>query len=266
MSVIHSDIFPCPVAEHELITVTIDLREPKRSPTLKSFREIRNYSPNILCDLLMEESYRLNQILATDDIDRQVSIFTETFNKCINECAPVVTREIKRPFVKWISEELRKLMQERNSVLKVDRNNTNLRDKYKSLKKKVRNLLHKTKNEYYNKEIQDDKGDSAATWKILRESIPAPQRKMCATVDAEETDDKADAFNRLFANVGKETFMKSQLELQKDQPECITTNENYNDNLCNFRPQPTDSSTIILAIKHLKNSNSYGCDGISLRF
>lgn len=41
-SVIHSDIFPCPVADHELITVTIDLKKPKRSPTLKSFREMRN--------------------------------------------------------------------------------------------------------------------------------------------------------------------------------------------------------------------------------
>lgn len=165
-SVIHSDIFPCPVADHELITVTLDLKTPKRSPTLKSFREMRNYSSNILCDLLMEESYKLNQILATDNIDRQVSMFTETFNKCINECAPVVTREIKRPFVKWINEDLRKLMQERNSVLKclkVDRSNTNLRNKYKNLKKKVKNLLHKTKNEYYNKELHDNKGDSAAT-------------------------------------------------------------------------------------------------------
>lgn len=77
----------------------------------------------------------------------------------------------------------------------------------------------------------------------------APERNICATVDAEEAKDQADAFNRFFANVGKETFMKSQLELHKDQPECLTTNENNSDNLCNFRPQPTDSSTIILTIK-----------------
>ena len=33
-----------------------------------------------------------------------------------------------------------------------------------------------------------------------------------------------------------------------------------------FQPQPTDSDTIILIIKHLKNTSSCGSDNISLRF
>ena len=35
-SIIHSDVIPCPVADHELITVTVNLRKPRRVPIFKT--------------------------------------------------------------------------------------------------------------------------------------------------------------------------------------------------------------------------------------
>ena len=45
-------------------------------------------------------------------------------------------------------------------------------------------------------------------------------------------------------------------------PHSITDADNEN----LFRPKPIDASTVILTIKHLKDTNSYGSDGIPLRF
>ena len=139
-SVMHSDSIPCYIGDHELITLTINLKKPKRQPCVKTFRQLTNYSPDTFCTLLRGEAHNLDTILATDNVDTQVQVFNEIFNKCLDACAPLVTKEIKRPFAPWITDNLKVLMQERNNVqqdLKIDSNSLFLRDKHKSFKKQV---------------------------------------------------------------------------------------------------------------------------------
>ena len=119
-------------------SVTIDLKKPKRQPCVKTFRQLTNYSPDTFCSLLMGEAHNFNKIFATDDVDTQVHVFNDIFIKCLDACSPIVTKEIKRSFAPWITDNLKALMQERNNVrkdLRCDSNNLFLRDRYKSLKK-----------------------------------------------------------------------------------------------------------------------------------
>lgn len=103
------------MADHELVNVTVNLQKPKRSPIVKTFRDLSSYSPNTLCSLLSQHRLSsLNQIFVTDNTNIQVNIFTEIFNKYINECAPLVTREIRKPFAPWINEHLRALIHEKH--------------------------------------------------------------------------------------------------------------------------------------------------------
>ena len=87
------------------------------------------------------------------------------------------------------------------------------------------------------------------------------------TGDEEELKSKVNVFNNFFANVGKHTFEKSQHNLSDQtrtaQPNTVSANAPVGSM---FRPQPTDSNNIILIIKHLRNTSSYGSDGIPLRF
>ena len=268
-SVIFSDSVPCPVADHELITATINLRKPKRQPVVKTFRDLSCYSPDTLCNLLKLEEHNFNNIFMTDDANAQATIFTDVFNECLSVCAPLVTRELKRPFAPWIDENLKALMRERNSIqnqLKNDRNNEQLRETYKTLKKHVKTLLHKSKSEYHNKKLDENKGNTAATWNILRQLIP--KTKNCSLVEANKVEAKtmADNFNNFFTNVGKVTYERSQQQtvdiedfsqanLGGSLPTCPT-----------FRPQPVDTATVVLVIKHMKNTSSCGSDGIPLRY
>ena len=96
-SVINSDTTPCPVGDHELISVTTDLRKPKRQPTVKTFRLLKHYSPEKLCNLLLSKRCSLERIFKTDNVDIQVQLFTEHFINCTDICAPMVTKEIRRP-------------------------------------------------------------------------------------------------------------------------------------------------------------------------
>ena len=75
-----------------------------------------------------------------------------------------------------------------------------------------------------------------------------------------------DEFNKHFATIGENTFKKSQKSpvdpnlLMNNQPPLPTNDVNK------FRPQPIDIDTLILIIKNLNATNSYGSDGIPFRF
>lgn len=266
-SVIHSDTIPCPVADHELITATVNLNKPKRQPTVKTFRDLRCYTPGVLCNLLMNERHNLTNVFKTDDVERQITIFTDTFNKCVNDCAPMVTREVKRPFAPWIDINLKTLMQERNNVqmhLKNDRSNEQLRETYKTLKKQVKTLLTKQKAEYHNKKFEENKGNSAAMWDVLRQLVPGTKRNSSLT-NNDDTNSKAEDFNNFFTNVGKNMFEKSQLQMS-NSGDIPLPNPDIPELTVMFRPQPTDANTVILEVKHMKNSSSCGSDGIPLRY
>ena len=78
---LYHDVVACPVADHDLITVSLDIAKPKRQPKIKTFRQQKNYSPDTLCQLLTAEGQMLNEIYNTDNVDTQVQIFNEVFFK-----------------------------------------------------------------------------------------------------------------------------------------------------------------------------------------
>ena len=76
---------------------------------------------------------------------------------------------------------------------------------------------------------------------------------------------KAEEFNKYFAEVGETAFNKSQEQIYQN----INLNNNQvplSNSTANFRPQPIDINSLILVIKHLKPTNSYGSDGMPFRF
>ena len=102
--IVQSDVTPSPIADHEMVSTLINIRKPKKEVEVRTYRCRKNYSPNIFCNLLLNEITTLNAILATDDINEQVDIFTVTFNSCLDECSPVITKELSRPFAPWIDQ------------------------------------------------------------------------------------------------------------------------------------------------------------------
>ncbi len=75
--------------------------------------------------------------------------------------------------------------------------------------------------------------------------------------------DKAEELNELFANVGKRTYERTQSQLShKNLDQGRSRHNAVHEHL--IQPEPVDTNTIILTLKHLKKINSVGSDGISL--
>ena len=128
--VLYSDVIPSPIADHELLSLSINIKKPKREKEIRTFRCLTHYSPDTLCSLLLNRAEDLNTMLNTDDVNIQVETFTEIFKTCLDNCAPVVTKEVSRPSAPWINEQVKQLIKNRNDLqnrLKKDKSNLILR-------------------------------------------------------------------------------------------------------------------------------------------
>ena len=267
--VLHHDVIACPIADHDLLTLTLDIAKPKRLPITKTFRDMKNYSPELFCNLLLSESKSLDNIHTTDNVNTQVEIFNSVFLKCLDFCAPLVTKELKRPFTPWFNEELRTLIQQKNNALKAwkkDSSNVNLENFYKNLKCHVRRSIHYFKSDHYNRKLENNKGNTKMIWKTVKELIPNNKSSKLPDTcnNKESTMQTANLFNKFFANVGKNTFETSHLSNSSRLPS--TDSVVYTDPNCLFRPKPIDWQTLTLTIAHMNNSDACGSDGIPLRF
>ena len=208
-------VVPNLVSDHDLIGIKINITKPRRQPLIKTFRQLTNYNKNILNNLIMSEYHSFNKILDTDNVNHQVYIFNENFIKCLDVCAPFVTKEIKRPYAPWFTDELRDAIRKKNAIhndLKRDRANIFLMEQYRNVKKQVKSLIQSTKKDYYLKELTNSKNNPTDKWNIIKEIIPNP--KNCSDdyvfLDKEA---KAGEFNTFFANIGKNTFELTQKSL-----------------------------------------------------
>ncbi len=93
--VIHKDVIPNIIADHNLITVIVNIIKPKRKTVMKTYRHLGAYSNDALCNAFLTETPTLNKILLTDDADNQVNILTSVISNCLDQCAPLVTKENK---------------------------------------------------------------------------------------------------------------------------------------------------------------------------
>ena len=195
--IVHSDVVPETIADHDLISIQIDIKKPKRQSIRKTFRCLKEYNQDYFCDTLLNETTTLNYILNTDNINTQVEIFTNAFNKCLNVCAPILTKEIRRPPNPWITNDIKQVIKLRNKLqkdLKADRYNVTLQEQYKNEKKKVKTLLIKAKKDYYHEKFLSYRGDMKNTWKTVKTIIPNDKSSSKNTV----CESRADEFNEFF--------------------------------------------------------------------
>ncbi len=148
--------------------------------------------------------------------------------------------------------------------LKRDRLNTDLQDQYRHESNRVKALIQDAEQNYYKKEFYNCKGNTSAAWRLIRNMVPS--KKSTSNGYGHGNDlEKAEKLNDLFVTIGKQTFEK----MQNYQNHISVNQETLHHHIVHehlFRPEPVDANTVILTIKHLKNTISVGSDGISLTY
>ncbi len=119
--------------------------------------------------------YLIDQNMRTDDVNQQISIFNNSFIKCLDKCAPYVTKEITKPYPPWLNDDLRQAKRKRDEArnnLKRDRINPLCYISTLIRRKKVNSCITATKKEYYSQNLQGCKDDTSATRNIIKKIAP----------------------------------------------------------------------------------------------
>lgn len=106
-------------------------------------------------------------------------------------------------------------------------------------------------------------------WNTLRQLVSSNKNKTCPLLLEDDIiiSVEVNRFHRCFTNVGKEFFEKSHQYLSNHDNELeLNACDTINLTCDMFRPQPTDSQTIIPTMKQLENSFAHGFDGILTHF
>ena len=262
------DVVPLVIADHDLVSIVINVCKPRKQAVTRTTRNFKYYDKDILCSLLCDNIHFMYNIFLTDDVDKQVCIFNDVFINCLDMCAPITTKVVRRRPIPWMNDDIREAMKSRNDLqkqFKLDLDNSLLREQYKAAKDSVKVIMRNAKTEYYHDRLKECKGNTSSTWKVIEEIIPNKKSKdKCHNFD--NPCDKAEEFNKFFSSVGESTFKRSQEELSKED-EYVIDSPHFNVNVNTaFRPEPVDTDTVILTIKNLKTTSSAGSDGITLQF
>lgn len=265
------DVIPSPVADHEMITINLDIKKPKCTPIIRFFRTLANYSQNTLCNLLLDKTCTLNTILDTDNVSIQASIVTNVLRSSLDTCAPLVTRQLTRPPAPWLTDDIRSVMKERDELqknLKLNRYRNSLQNQYKTKKIQVRNSIANGKKQLSRSRLNDNKGNISGTWNVVKQMLPDSRSNSCQ-IDDEDLSKRAEDLNNFFANVGRVTYQKTQEGLNENTANIDIQGGSQNtviDVKNDFKPTPVDCETVILTVKELSDSSSYGSDEIPVRF
>ena len=232
----------------------------------------------------------------TDDVNVQSVIFQKYFLEALDTVTPIVTKKLTRPPRSWITPELDQEMNHlRNmqAALKVETgisstNGTDSadllqegcrtpREEYVSQRSRVRKLMATSKKETRLAELATAKNNPKQTWNILGNIVPHKQPKKSSSY--KNPDKMAETFNDFFANVGKHTYDEVKGERcklpsgtnetsERNEPTRHTSPSSKNQRPAPeiWSPKPASREEIVSAIYSLKNTNSYGCDGITLQY
>ncbi len=236
-TIIHKNVIPSTIADHDQITATINITKPKRLPVTRTSRYLGAYSKDSLCNALLTAEPALTSIPLTDDGDAQVDILTSVFTSCLDHCAPVVTTIVNKSFAPWLNDEIRSAMATRNNLqsrLKQDRRNAALQEQKKKYKRnRVSSMLRNAEQALYHEQFHNCKGNTAATWKIIRNMVPNNNnnnnnKKLASNNNIENELEQAEKSNERFVNVGKLAFDRTQNELNIVHPHRVSLQQNLN--------------------------------------
>ena len=128
------------ISDHNLISLTLKLKKPKKRPTYISTRSYKNYDPLKFADDLAHVPFHMINFF--DDFDDKVHAYNCLFTDVLNIHAPVKLRKIRTRPNPYITPEIKHLM------------NTGTRDLWRKKAIKTMDKLHWNAYRFFRQEVK----------------------------------------------------------------------------------------------------------------
>ena len=186
------------------------------------------------------------------------------FLNCVNNHLPFrkrSKRELKFALKPWITNSMKKSINERSRLYRISRinhpNQSHRKTKYNRYKKRLEKVLFAAENAYYSNKIDEYQNQSKALWRTINEITKRKKKtktvlgKLCLEngTFTENSKEIANVLNTYFVNVGP--------KLAEKLPQSRKSFESYlaNSPVGSFHINPTNSDEVLRIINDFSSSN-----------
>lgn len=255
------------ITDHYPLLFNIQCKNKQKNTTESNNYEFKKIDENLLISLIREEKWE--EIYQHDDTQICTNIFYKKLLGIINTATKKIMVTNKTIRLKpWMTNGLLSSIRKRDKLKKQlleNKNNINLKEKYKKYRNFLTDLIKISKNSYYQNQISLVSNNYKKTWKIINEATNEYKDKSNAINLIKDEDGSniydrnkiADKFNNFFINAG------SKITENIIQPNPL--NKSVRVNEYSIFLEPTNSDEIIGIINSLKPDSSPGKDEISTR-
>ena len=194
----HGQIEAPGISAHDIIYLEYSLQCPKLKPRLVTFRDMKHLNQIELTEDAVKLPWQ--DIWTLKTIDEKVETFNELILQLYNKHAPLKTRRIARPPAPWLTDSVRSLMTERDTVYRKYRRSKDFKDlqEYKRLRNRTNQSIRNAKLRYAHNIIQPSLNPSEM-WRNL-EAMGLRQNKP----QVETADIPLDTLNKYFTSFSLE--------------------------------------------------------------
>ena len=142
-----------------MLATSINICKSSKHTVIK-YRSFSNFEEDkFQCELLCSGLENLESLTNPNDA---LNVLCSILIRVLSKHAPIKEKRVKREHQpEWISDEIKKLIHERDYLKK-----KGYHDKYKILRNKVSAFIKKSKRDFYNRAIQENK-NSKLIWKNI---------------------------------------------------------------------------------------------------
>ena len=200
-------------------------------------------------------------VTSTHDTEQALSLFSEHFQEIHDNCFPFkqlksnANGNVKKP---WINQDLRSLLRRKNKAYAVLKKRPTLYNeiRYATLKRSAKMLLKHAEKSYYCEQIEVNKTNMKATWRILndlagkapRNTIPNKMQNGDASFTSPEP--IAEAFVDYFSKIGRDIC--ESIACTQSDPSAFLSG-NYPQSLF---LEPTTELEVLSIITQMRNSSA----------
>lgn len=126
-----------------------------------TYRSFKNFNESLFRSDLNDSNLKLVETFTDPNV--ALNMFYDTLKTVLDKHAPLKEKRIKREYQpKWITDEIKILMRKRDECHKHGQI-----DQFKILRNKITSLIRKSKRDYFNKAVQDNK-TPGVLWRNLK--------------------------------------------------------------------------------------------------
>ena len=238
-------------------------KEPK--PQSNTHTLTRHNTPEAIMSLkedLKRQTWA--DVLNTSDPNTSYNNFLTIFTELYDKHCPIKLSPIKRKKTQdkpWITKGIANACKKKNTLYRIFINKRTIEteSRYKTYKNKLTNIIRTSKRDYYHNQLEQHKGNTKATWKVLNNIIKkntAKREYPCHftkdNVEIKNTSDIANEFNQFFVNVGPS--LANQIIEPSNHHGLDYTNINHNPH--SFFLTPVNEKEILDIVNNCKNKKS----------